>query len=99
MTLIEKIHAWVRKHTTVCGMTLDEIDEMKAKAKREARYKELLLKREDIAIRCYSAIVAHPSRFRDDFKAAYSFADDFMEELHGKEWRETKAWRKERGMA
>ena len=99
MTLIEKIQAWVRKHTTVCGMTLDEIDEMKAIAKREARYKELLLKREDIAIRCYSAIVAHPSRFIDDFKAAYSFADDFMEELHGEEWGEVKAWRKERGMA
>lgn len=99
MTLIKKIHAWVRKHATVCGMTLDEIDEMKAKAKREARYKELLLKREDIAIRCYSAIVAHPGLFRNAFNVAYSFADDFMEELHGEEWRETKEWRKERGKA
>lgn len=99
MTLIEKIHAWVRKHTTVCGMTLDEIDEMKAIEEREARYKELLLKREDIAIRCYSVLVAHPDHFRDGFEAAYSFADNFMEELHGEEWRETKAWRKERGMA
>ena len=27
MTLIEKIHAWVREHTTVCGMTLEEFDE------------------------------------------------------------------------
>lgn len=86
MALIKKIHAWVRKHTTVCG-------------KREARYRELLLKREDIAIKCYSVIVAHPGLFRNAFNVAYSFADDFMEELHGEEWRETKAWRKERGMA
>lgn len=97
MNMFEKIHGWIRRHVTVCGMTLDKIDEEKARVKREMRYKELLVKRENIAILCYSLFCAHPHLYRNEFNAAYLAANAFMEELHGEEWREVIKWRKERG--
>lgn len=98
MKMLEKIHTWTRKHIKVYGMTLEELDEKKAKVQREERYKELLIKREAIAIQCYCVFSAHRTLYRDPFNDAYREANSFMEQLHREEWNEVMEWRKERGM-
>lgn len=88
MKLLNRIHAWVRKHTTVCGMTLDEIDEYKEQCKQERNYRELLKERDELAKLCY-AFMTIKGVYLEEAKfyiRAYDNANSFMKIKYSQEW-------------
>lgn len=97
MSAFEKLHAWIRRNTTVCGMTLEEIDESKVQWKKEQRYKELLKERDELAkiLYCLRVEVRRSDALpTDSYITAYEHANEFMLMRYNGEWVDALDWKK-----